>query len=150
MMPDTVNVRDPLRASPVWHYADGAQRASPPISACRIAHSLRFGYEAIADVQQRTDVMQRSIDWLMTRPLTTGLTLAQVTRPIQIGRPGESVTHVLKVRHIGSAGVTETVHIAPAWQPMANSGGTRAVRVGAVRDGAGDGDCDDPKGDRCQ
>lgn len=113
MMPDTVNVRDPLRASPVWHYADGGT-AGVAADICVPHRSLffGFGYEAIADVQQRTDVMQRSIDWLMTRPLTAGLTLAQATRPIQIGRPGESVTHVLKVRHIGSAGVTETVRIA--------------------------------------
>lgn len=113
MMPDTVNIRDPQRASSVWHYADGGT-AGVAADICVPHRSLffGFGFEAIAGAQQQRDVMQRSIDWLMAHPLTTGLTLAQVTNPIQIGRPGESVTHVLKVRHIGSAGVTETVRIA--------------------------------------
>lgn len=113
IMPDTVRVRDPLRASPVWLYDDGGT-AGVAVDICVPHRSLffGFGYEAITEAWQRRDVMQRSIDWLMTSPLTTGLTLARTTNPVQIGRPGESVTHVLQVRHIGSAGVTETVRIA--------------------------------------
>ncbi len=111
--PDVVKVADTERASPVWLYADG-QTAGVGADICVPHRSLffGFGYEAISDVDQQREVLQRSIDWLMTEPLTRGLTLDNVTDPVLIARPGAWVSHVVRVHHIGSAGVTETVSLA--------------------------------------
>ena len=111
--PDVVKVADTERASPVWLYEDG-QTAGVGADICVPHRSLffGFGYEAIDDAGRRRKVLQRSIDWLMTEPLTRGLTVANVTDPVLIARPGERVSHVVRVHHIGSAGVTDTVSLS--------------------------------------
>ncbi len=111
--PDVVRVADTERASAIWLYEDG-QTAGVGADICVPHRSLffGFGYEAIDDAGRRREVLQRSIDWLMTEPLTRGLTVANVTDPVLIARPGERVSHVVRVHHIGSAGVTDTVSLS--------------------------------------
>jgi len=124
--PDVVTVRDISFASPVWHYEDGTS-AGVAADICVPYRSLflAFGLEGISDAADRQGVLQRSIDWLMTEPPTTGLTIASVTQPQLVGTPGERVTHVVKIRHIGTLGLEEMVTVAASganWPIQISSG----------------------------
>jgi len=111
--PDVVGVNDPSRASLVWRYDDGGG-AGVATELCVPFRSLFFGFglEALGDAADRADVLQRSIDWLVTAPLTAGLALEHATAPTLVGPPGATVTHVVTLRHIAYAGVTETVQLS--------------------------------------
>ena len=113
--PDVVAARDVSLASSVWHYGDGGS-AGVAADICVPYRSLflAFGLEGISDAAYRQGVLQRSIDWLTAEPPTTGLTIAPVTQLQLVGTPGEHVTHVVKIRHIGVLGTDETVTVAAA------------------------------------
>lgn len=110
--PDIVTIRDHGRASPIWFY-DDQKIGGVATDICVPFRSLffGFGYEGIQGAQTRREVLERSIDWLATEPLTAGLEFTRVTDPIQVALPKQVVTHVVKLRHIGYAGVTEPIHV---------------------------------------
>ncbi|MFN2284776.1 MAG: hypothetical protein ACK2UQ_10170, partial [Anaerolineae bacterium] len=77
-----------------------------------------FGYESIAARDQRETVLARSLDWLMTSPPTVALELKHLSGPLDIGLPGEAVTHTLRLRHTGYGGLTTPVTLkldSTAW-----------------------------------
>ncbi|MGC9399453.1 MAG: S8 family serine peptidase [Anaerolineae bacterium] len=109
--PDEIAVHDADVSQQVWHYAGGAGGGvAAHICTPYRALFFSFGYEAIADAATRREVMARSLDWLTLPPPTTGLTLTYPQGP-HIGLPGEQVTHTFRVRHIGSAGPPDHLHV---------------------------------------
>jgi len=110
-LPDEVAVNDLDRAELVWHYVDG-RGGGVGTHICTPYRALffSFGYEAIADAATRREVMARSLDWLVEPSPLSGLTLTYEEGP-RIGLPGEQITHVVRVRHVGSAGPSDTVQV---------------------------------------
>ncbi len=116
--PDTVAVQTPDKAELLWRYTDGSGGGiGTSICTPYRALFLSFGYEAIATQAQRREVLARSLEWLQTPPPTVSLTLNPLSAPTLIGRPGETVTHTLRLRHTGYGGVTAPVGLtlAGAW-----------------------------------
>jgi hypothetical protein len=111
--PDTIKTRGPNPGARIWRYGDGSM-AGAATSVCVPFRSLflGFGYESIAEEADRLAVMDRSLDWLTRRPLTAGLSLEALGTPLQIGLPGERVTHTLQIRHLGIAGPTDTLTLS--------------------------------------
>jgi len=111
--PDVVGLRDPETASELWRFGD-ASLAGVAAETCVPHRSLffSFGLEGVADASDRSDVLQRGIDWLITEPPTAGLRISHLTNPTQVANPGEMVTHVISLRHIGARGVTETITVS--------------------------------------
>ena len=105
LAPDEVKIVDSDKAMHLWQYAEGGL-GGVGTSVCVPYRALffAFGYEAIAGEAQRQAVMARSLDWLATPPLTTGLTLERIGAVPGIGLAGERVTHTMRLRHIGYAG----------------------------------------------
>jgi uncharacterized repeat protein (TIGR01451 family) len=110
--PDEVAITDPDAAAPVFFYAGdgcGGLRADTCLGY-RVVY-LSFGFEAINDRLDRREVMDRTLEWLAADPPTDGL---EVTPPTQtrVGPPGGTITHTLRVRHIGEAGSTDTITLS--------------------------------------
>jgi uncharacterized repeat protein (TIGR01451 family) len=107
--PDEIGVYDPDAAAPVFAYKGGGY-GGVRASTCLDYRSLylSFGFEAIDDRATRREVMSRTLDWLMADLPTVGLELLPTTQA-RIGPPGNTVTHTLRVRHMGQAGITDTV-----------------------------------------
>lgn len=110
--PDAVSVRDADLAERVWEYR-GGEGAGVGAHVCTPYRALffSFGFEAIAERAQRRAVMVRSLDWLMAPPPTSGLTLDYATAPL-IASPGETVTHTVRVRHIGMRGSADSLKVS--------------------------------------
>jgi len=108
--PDVVRVRDPDKTALLWQYTDGTG-GGVSTSVCTPYRALffAFGYEAIAARDQRSDVLARSLDWLMMPPPTVALELNHLSNPLHIALPGEPVTHTLRLRHTGYGGLTTPV-----------------------------------------
>lgn len=108
--PDIVQITNPDVATLPWVYADAAGAGSEA-AICTPYRALffGFGFEAIAGESNRLEVMHRSLDWLTSAPLTTGLTINNINQPVQIGLAGTRITHTLRVRHIGLSGNAEVV-----------------------------------------
>jgi subtilisin family serine protease len=108
--PDIVRITNPDIASLPWIYDDstGAGSAAAICTPYR-ALFFGFGFEAISSASLREKVMQRSLDWLTSAPLTTGLAIKVISDPVKIGSAGTRMTHTLDVRHIGILGKPEIV-----------------------------------------
>jgi len=119
--PDEIGIFDEDSVAPVWAYrGDGC--AGVRVGTClnyRVVY-LSFGFEAINDRGDRREVMERSLAWLTAEPPTAGLEWKPVAQA-SVGPPGSSITYALRLRHLGQAGVTDTVTLTlegaswPAW-----------------------------------
>ncbi|RLC85958.1 MAG: hypothetical protein DRI37_07480, partial [Chloroflexi bacterium] len=109
--PDEVAVRDSDKATLFWEYA-GGRGGGVGAHICTPYRALffSFGYEALAGAATREEVLERSLVWLATPPLTRGLTLKQDAERL-IALPGEQVTHTLYLRHVGMAGAPDTMTV---------------------------------------
>ncbi|MCX7683258.1 MAG: S8 family serine peptidase, partial [Anaerolineae bacterium] len=107
--PDEVEVADDDAAAAVWRYQLGGY-GGIRASTCLTYRSLyfSFGFEAINDRSTRREVMRRAIEWLAAPPPRAGLRLTYAALP-KVGPPGSVVTHTVRIRHTGQAGVTDTV-----------------------------------------
>ncbi len=117
--PDVVKVNDPDKAELLWRYTDGSG-GGVSASVCTPYRALffSFGYEAISARDQRSDVLARGLDWLMTSPPTVALELKHLGAPLLIDLPGQTVTHTLRLRHTGYGGLTTPVTLtldSTAW-----------------------------------
>lgn len=112
-LPDAVRVASPQHTSPIWRYDDKNTVAGTLSDICvpYRAIFMGFGFEAISNAEQRRTVLARSLDWLEAAPLTAGLRAVRASRSVLVANPGQTVTHVVSVTHIGSAGVTDTVQM---------------------------------------
>jgi uncharacterized repeat protein (TIGR01451 family) len=110
--PDEIAVADPEAAAPVFFYEGngcGGLRADTCLGY-RVVY-LSFGFEAINDRQDRREVMWRTLKWLTADPPVNGLKVIPHTQ-VQVGPPGDVVTHTLRVRHIGEGGSTDTITLS--------------------------------------
>jgi uncharacterized repeat protein (TIGR01451 family) len=108
LYPDEIAVADPDAAAPVFFYEGsgcGGLRASTCLGY-RVVY-LSFGFEAINERQDRREVMDRALQWLAAAPPTDGLEITPRSQA-RVGPPGSTVTHTLRVRHLGEAGAADT------------------------------------------
>ncbi len=118
LYPDEIAVANPDHATSIIQYQDdgsGGQR----VGLClpyRLVY-LSFGFEAINQRESRRQVMERTIDWLMSPPQTTGVELFPAART-EIGLPATTVTHTVRLRNTGEAGPVSAYNLtlgAHAW-----------------------------------
>ncbi len=110
--PDTVDVMDADAAARTFVYQGGGC-GGLRVGTCldyRVIY-FPFGFEAINQRPARREVMDRTIAWLIAPPPATGLEMTPSSQ-MRIGPPGSTVTHTLRVRHVGQGGITDTVHIS--------------------------------------
>lgn len=110
--PDVVDVLDPDVTVPLFTYADGGY-GGIGVKHCRAYRSiyLSFGLEGINDRASRQEVLDRALNWLVAEPPAIGLELRPLVHSA-VGLPGHTVTHSLRIRHVGQAGVTDTVQLS--------------------------------------
>lgn len=118
LSPDTIALRDPDIAELFWQYGDSAG-AGTGAYLCTPYRGLfwAFGYEGIATEDARREIMARTLTWLSQPQSVKGLRLtledgSLPNVPLRIGRPGEVLTHTLRLRHIGVAGAADTATLA--------------------------------------
>jgi uncharacterized repeat protein (TIGR01451 family) len=112
--PDVIAVVDPDAAAPVLAYQeDGCGGVRVGTCLDYRAIYLSFGFEAINDRVARREVMGRALDWLTSPPPVAGLELKPASQML-IGLPGSTVTHTLRLRHLGQGGSTDTVSLSLA------------------------------------
>ena len=108
---DQIAVADSDAAAPLWTYrGDGCGGLRVGTCLDYRAVYLSFGFEGINDRTARRGVMGRALDWLTSLPPAVALELEPVSQT-RIGLPGSSVTHTVRVRHVGQRGVTDTVSL---------------------------------------
>ena len=122
LWPDEVEVANPDHARAVMAYQDNGQ-AGQCTDLCRPYRVLYlpFGFEGINDAGTRREVMQRTIDWLMSPRQTAGVELTPTLETI-ISPPGTSAHHVLRLRNSGElAADTYTLSLSPSSWPASLS-----------------------------
>ncbi len=110
--PDVVGVRDPDAAGAALAYQGGGY-GGLQVGVCLPYRAvyLSFGFEAIDSQTARREVLRRSIDWLTAQPPAVGLEWLPV-RQMQVGPPGATISHTLRLRHLGQSGITDTISLA--------------------------------------
>lgn len=102
--PDVITVAAPDYATSVIEYQDdgsGGQR----VGLClpyRLVY-LSFGFEGINHKETRRQVMERTIDWLVSPRQTVGVELSPAAQS-QIGLPATMVSHTVRLRNTGDGG----------------------------------------------
>jgi len=114
LYPDEISVADPDSAAPAFTYqGDGC--GGIRVGTClgyRVVY-LSFGFEAINEGDARREVMGRALDWLVAAPPSVGLELEPPTH-LGIGTPASTVTHSLRLRHVGEGGGIDYVSLSLA------------------------------------
>ncbi|MBN1920931.1 MAG: S8 family serine peptidase [Anaerolineae bacterium] len=113
--PDVIAVEEPELAEVSWQYANGSV-AGLMTHLCTEYRALfwAFGFEGLASMEARTTSLQRALTWLGTPQPASGLRFTTLDgrdpgSPLLIASPGETVTHTLRLRHIGVAGTADSV-----------------------------------------
>ncbi len=109
--PDEVTVTPQTAGQPLWQYPDG-EYGGVSAAICTPYRALfsGFGFEAISNPADRQAVMARSLEWLISAPLTHGLTLYADPKPL-VGTAGTVLSHTLYLKNIGQAGMPATIQI---------------------------------------
>ncbi|HEY3289033.1 MAG TPA: S8 family serine peptidase, partial [Anaerolineae bacterium] len=118
-LPDIIDVRRPDHGEVIARYtaglngSDGAAVYSQNCLPYRAAY-FAFGLEAIDTTAQRSEVIHRVLDVFDAPRLIAGIELQSrddyhTTFPI--GLPGQTLTHTVRLRHTGDAGITDTMSI---------------------------------------
>ncbi len=125
--PDEVAVMESGKTSPLWTYDDdSAGIGGAKTSICVPYRSLffAFNYADITDTDQRQDVLQKSLAWLLEPPLTKGLRIIDPQGDSLVGSPGKQIVYRLKLEHIGYAGGVDPVSFSvesEAWPARVRS-----------------------------
>ncbi|MDX9954421.1 MAG: S8 family serine peptidase [Anaerolineae bacterium] len=113
--PDVIAIREPELSEVSWQYANGST-AGLMAHLCTEYRALfwAFGFEGLASMDARTTSLQRALSWLDTPQPARGLRFTTLGgrdpgSPLLIASPGETVTHTLRLRHIGVAGTPDAV-----------------------------------------
>ncbi len=115
-LPDIVTLRNPDYGLLMGNYTAGLNNASGAgvyTQLCRPYRSayFSFGVEAIDNAAGRADALRRALNaFTLPRPPygVEVLSRDQYNTGVAIGLPGQTVTHVLRLRHTGDAGITDT------------------------------------------
>ncbi len=110
--PDVIEAENADYATSVLSY-QGDGSAGQRVGLCQPYRALylAFGLEGIDDAAVRREVMERAIDWLMSPRQDRGVELALQTRPTQIAPPGNTVTHVLRLRNTGETQPSDSYQV---------------------------------------
>ncbi len=113
--PDVITAYNADYATAVFQYQDDGS-AGQRVGLCRPYRALyfSFGFEGINSAAARREVMQRAIDWFTGPRQAQGVELAPQTLPTQVALPGETVTHVLRLRNTGETQPADTYDLALA------------------------------------
>jgi len=113
--PDVIMVANPDLAEDSWQYANGST-VGLMTHLCTDYRALfwAFGFEGLASMDARTASLDRALAWLETPQPDKGLRFTTLDgrdpgAPLMIGEPGETVTHTLRLRHIGVAGSPDKI-----------------------------------------
>jgi uncharacterized repeat protein (TIGR01451 family) len=100
LYPDVITVSDPDYAASVWTY-QGDGSGGQIIGSCLPYRAvyLSFGLEAVNDDAARREILDHSIDWLMTAPRLAGVELKSESKPY-IVRAGEWLTRSVRLRNM--------------------------------------------------
>ncbi|UCC86719.1 MAG: S8 family serine peptidase [Anaerolineales bacterium] len=112
--PDEIRVLDPDFASSVVSYdqdGSGGQQVGQCLPYRAVY--LSYGFEAIADLAVRTEVISRSIAWFLGPPTSVGVELRPETET-RVGNFGHTVTHTLRIRNLAEVGHTTPFSITPS------------------------------------
>jgi uncharacterized repeat protein (TIGR01451 family) len=112
--PDQISVLDPDFAHSVVSY-DGDGSGGQQVGQCLAYRTiyLSYGFEAIADLAARTEVISRSIAWFLAPPTSGGVEMVPVSESL-VGDFGQTVTHTVRVRNLAEIGDTAAFTITPA------------------------------------
>jgi uncharacterized repeat protein (TIGR01451 family) len=91
-----------------------------------------FGLEGINNVADRMDVIQRVLNRFETPRPTAGIELLSrdnYPTGVPIDLPGQTVTHTLRVRHIGDAGSADTLTLNLSGNQWPTQSSTAQVRL---------------------
>jgi subtilisin family serine protease len=120
--PDVIALTEADHASSVWTYVQNGS-GGQAVGDCLPYRALflSFGFEAINDAASRRQVMQRSIDWLVSPRRPAGAELVP-GETLHISPPGGQITHTIRLRNTGEV-ATDTYTLilnAGAWpaQPL--------------------------------
>lgn len=118
-LPDIIDVRHPDHGAVIARYtaglngSDGAAVYSQSCLNYRAAY-FAYGLEAIDTTAQRSEVIHRVLNTFSAPRQTAGIELLSRDNyhtAIPIGLPGQTVTHTVRLRHTGDAGITDTMSI---------------------------------------
>ena len=130
---DVVTVLNPDYGTQIGHYTsnqNGYDGAGVYSQLCRPFRSayFAFGIEGINNAADRMDVLRRTLNAFDVPRMSTGVELLsrdQFATGVPIGLPGQVITHVIRLRNTGDAGITDTFSLAlnnapgsqgwPAW-----------------------------------
>ncbi|MCL4506574.1 MAG: S8 family serine peptidase [Chloroflexi bacterium] len=132
-LPDIVALRDPDHGQLIGNYTVGQNNNSGAGVYTQLCTPYRsayfsFGVEAINNATSRADVLRRVLSAFTAPRPDYGVELLSrdsYNTGVPIGLPGQTVTHVLRLRHTGDAGITDTFTLSMtgnAW-PTAISAG---------------------------
>ncbi len=109
--PDEIAVTDADYAASVMTYKDGGG-GGQRVGRCLPYRAvyLAFGFEAIAKEDARRQVMERVIDWLVSPRQAVGLELSPQSQ-LQVGLPGESAAHTLRLWNTGETSSQDTYRL---------------------------------------
>ncbi len=98
---DAVTVNKPKRAQPLMLWPDGSNGAvtSGTCTPFR-AVWMGFGLEGTSQTQDRTEVLDRLIDWTQEPPAKQGILISETPAPA-VGFGGDTVTHTFSVDSVG-------------------------------------------------
>ena len=120
VQPDGVRVRNPDHGQLLAQYSvhqtgrDGAGVYSQDCQNFRSAF-LSFGFEAINNSADRTDLMRRVLDAFVAPKPAAGIELLlrdQFNTLVAIGLPGQTVTHQVRLRNTGASPLTDTLSLS--------------------------------------
>ncbi len=123
--PDEITVLDTDHAVPIAANTRAdplAVRASTCLSYRSVA--LGFGLEGVGPAEARADALERILRWFVAPrpPVGAQLTLSS---PVRVVRPGNVITHSMRLRNRGATTDTFTVGLAPsAWPTTLWIGGS--------------------------
>ena len=108
--PDEIAVADPDYATSIIQY-QGDRSGGQRVGLClpyRLVY-LSFGFEGINQRETRRQVMERTIDWLMSPRQTVGVELSPAAQT-QIGLPATMVPHTVRLRNTGDGGESASIY----------------------------------------
>jgi subtilisin family serine protease len=117
--PDVIVSSDPDYSSAAWHY-QGDGSAAQAVGPCLPYRALFYGFglEGVANLEERSQVLGRSIDWLTASPDPAGLEMVASAEP-QIAPPGGWLTHSMRFRNMGEVTTdTLTLDLQPGAWPV--------------------------------
>jgi uncharacterized repeat protein (TIGR01451 family) len=127
--PDVVAPFDPDGAGEALVYQEGGC-GGLRIGTCLPykALYLSFGFEGIDSRLDRRQIMDAALAWLASEPPEVGFELSPAEQT-RVGVEGSTVTHTLRLRHVGEGGTDDTFDLQLSGNSWATELGTAALTL---------------------